>query len=164
MKRLLALAGAAALLAGCAHDRASQSQASIHPPESATAPAPRRVASTSEAPLPPQGQAVFENELVRVSRFKVAQGQQVPLPSTPDEMLYPLQDCRLRLDSVDGRSWEVQGKKDQVIWSDAAQRGATATGTQSCDFVLLEFKRAATGAPTQGVQTPAPQGGVETSP
>ncbi len=138
MKKLLALGALAAVLGGCAH-RQPEKTVQVQPqPEE---PSAVTVESNAQTPASGQSRHIFENDRVRVTRFSLAEGQRVPLPSTPNEMIYPLQDCRVRLDSTDGRTWDMTQRKDQVIWSDAAQSAAETVGSSSCDFVLIEVKQ-----------------------
>ncbi len=159
MKRLFLLAAAAVLGCACAHTRAGEATAQA----SSSSPSATNVQPAGEAPLPGQAQPIYDNAQVRVSRLSISPGQRVTMPDTPNEMMYSLQDCSLRLESADGRTWDLNTKKDQVIWSDAAQRGAAATGDHACDLVLVEVKRPAAGAAGQGAAA-TPSGGVQTSP
>jgi hypothetical protein len=137
MNKVLVVAVAAAVtLAGCAetHKNVPVAQASVTVPPGGAA-----VSAKNETPLPPDAKGLYENSKVRVSRFTIAPGRNVDLPSTPSGMIYALRDCKLRLDSVDGRSYEVDAKKDHVIWSDVAQRNAKAVAG-TCELLLVEVK------------------------
>lgn len=150
MKRLPALAALAAVAAACAHAPQRTAQAR---------PAPSVVALPA---LPTGAKPLFENGKVRVSEIRLGPGRSMPLPLTPDQLIYSREACRLRLDSLDGRSWDVKADPDQVIWSDPAQREAQAVGSAPCDLVIIELKPGLAGPPAPPPRAPT-TGSVQTS-
>ncbi len=88
---------------------------------------------------------LFENDRVRVSRFRAAPGARAGMLSQPDHVLYPLKGCELRQVAADGKTSLVDLKKGKVAWSRGSDHSLQVAGARSCDFVDVELKEPPAG-------------------
>lgn len=83
----------------------------------------------------------FENDRVRVLRWKVAPGEKTAMHAHPNAVSVLLSDIRGLYTFPDGTTQPAEGKAGQVRWSDAQKHVGQNTGNQVVEIVEIELKR-----------------------
>lgn len=84
--------------------------------------------------------ADFENERVRVLRWKLAPGAKTPMHAHPAAVSILLTDASSRFTLPDGTTRETQGKTGDAVWSNAEKHASTNTGNQPAEVIQIEIK------------------------
>jgi quercetin dioxygenase-like cupin family protein len=89
----------------------------------------------------------FENEQVRVVRYKIAPGEKTANHSHPDLVNIPLTDVTAKFVTPDGKTTEVHGKAGAVAWRGATTHVVENMGNQPIEGILVEPKRPSSALP-----------------
>lgn len=82
----------------------------------------------------------FENDQVRVVRYRIAPGQTSPMHGHPDNVQIVLSDTKANVTTADGKTNPVQVKAGQVVWRPALQHSVQNTGDKAFEGILVEMK------------------------
>lgn len=89
---------------------------------------------------------LFENEQVRVLRYRFSPGQKDEMHGHPDNVQIVLTDAIATVTTPDGKTYPIAGHAGQVIWRPALVHSVQDTGNQPFEGVLVEMKGGATAA------------------
>ena len=82
---------------------------------------------------------LFENDRVRVLRYRDKPGDKTKPHHHPDSVLFTLSDFRRRL-NVGDRTIDVEKSAHEVIWNPAQTHIGENTGTTETDVIFVELK------------------------
>ena len=82
---------------------------------------------------------LFENERVRVLRYKDKPGDKTKPHQHPDSVLITLSNFRRRL-TVGDRTIDVEKSPHEVIWNPAQTHAGENTGTTDTEVLFVELK------------------------
>jgi quercetin dioxygenase-like cupin family protein len=100
----------------------------------------RPAGSADETTFPNSpAKVVFENEQVRVVRYRLEPGQEDPTHGHPDNVLVALTDAKVKV-TTDGKTAQVTTKADQVNWRPATVHSVQNIGDQPLEGILVEMK------------------------
>ena len=87
----------------------------------------------------------FENDQVRVVRYRFEPGEKNGMHGHPDNVQIVLTDAKAMVTTPDGKTTPSQGKAGQVNWRPATQHSVQNVGDKPFEGVLVEMKGAAAG-------------------
>jgi quercetin dioxygenase-like cupin family protein len=93
----------------------------------------------------------FENEQVRVVRYRIAPGDKTPNHSHPNNVNIPLTDVNAKFTTPDGKTTEVHGKAGAVAWRGAMTHVVENTGDKTIEGILVEPKQPSSALPAGAV-------------
>lgn len=93
----------------------------------------------------------FENEQVRVVRYKIAPGDKTARHSHPNNVNIPLTDVNAKITTPDGKTTEVHGKAGAVAWRAATTHVVENTGDKPIEGILVEPKKPSSAMPAGAV-------------
>lgn len=103
----------------------------------------RPAGSADETTLPGAVAKVeFENEQVRVVRYRLEPGQESTMHGHPDNVQIVLTDTKANITTPDGKVTPSEAKAGQVRWRPASQHAVQNTGKQPFSGILVEMKGA----------------------
>lgn len=103
----------------------------------------RPLGSADETTLPSGlSKAVFENERVRVVRYRFEPGDKDEMHGHPDRVQILLTDSKTRVMTLDGKTTLSQGEAGQVYWWPAVQHSVQNVGDNPLEGILVEMKGA----------------------
>ena len=82
----------------------------------------------------------FENEQVRVLRWKVGPHEKTPMHDHPAMVTIALTSGHTRLTLADGKTREVNTKAGQVTWSAAEKHSSESLSDKAGELVQVELK------------------------
>lgn len=82
----------------------------------------------------------FENDRVRVLRWKIGPGEKTAMHEHPANVTVLLTGGRARFHLPDGSTRETDGKTGQVVWSAAEKHASENLGTQATEVIQIELK------------------------
>ena len=85
----------------------------------------------------------FENEQVRVTRYRFEPGYKSPMHGHSDNVQVMLTDAKANVTTPDGKTAPVAGKAGEVRWRPAGQHVVENTGQQAFEGILVQMKGAA---------------------
>jgi len=94
---------------------------------------------------PKHNKVEFENEQVRVIRYRFDPGEKSPMHGHPDNVQVFLTDSKAAVTTPDGKTAEAIGKAGEVLWRPAVQHAVQSTDDKSYEGLLVEMKGAAGG-------------------
>lgn len=98
---------------------------------------------------------VFENERVRVLRYRDRPGDRTSPHGHPDSVMVTLSGFTRRLTSG-GRQVEVELEAGQVRWLDAQEHAGENIGDTDTESIFIELKEGAAGDPVADALGPRP--------
>jgi len=93
----------------------------------------------------------FENEQVRVVRYRIAPGDKTANHSHPNNVNIPLTDVNAKITTLDGKTTEVHGKAGAVAWRGATTHVVENTGDKPIEGILVEPKKPSSALPAGAV-------------
>jgi len=104
----------------------------------------RPAGSADETTFPgARAKVLFENEQVRVVRYRFNPGEKNEMHGHPDNVQVVLTDAKATVTTPDGKTTQSQGKAGQVNWRPATVHSVQNTGEKPFEGVLVEMKDAA---------------------
>jgi beta-alanine degradation protein BauB len=104
----------------------------------------RPAGSADETTFPgARAKVLFENEQVRVVRYRFNPGEKNEMHGHPDNVQVVLTDAKATVTTPDGKTIQSQGKAGQVNWRPATVHSVQNTGEKPFEGVLVEMKNAA---------------------
>jgi len=91
---------------------------------------------------------LVDNASVRVLKVDFAPGAKSPMHSHPDAVLVALGDAKATFTFPDGKTQDVELKKETGLYTPAFTHAPANTGTTPVDAILVEFKAKAPGTAT----------------
>jgi quercetin dioxygenase-like cupin family protein len=91
---------------------------------------------------------LLDNAAVRVLKVTVAPGDKSPMHSHPDAILVPFDSGKARFTMPDGKTEDVEIKKEIASFSPAMTHAPANVGTTKIDLILVEFKAKTAGTAT----------------
>jgi quercetin dioxygenase-like cupin family protein len=82
----------------------------------------------------------FENEQVRVLRWKVGPHEKTPMHEHPAMVSISLTGGNTRFTSADGKTSEVKAKAGQVTWSAAEKHSSESLDGKPTELIQVELK------------------------
>ena len=101
---------------------------------------------------------LVDNASVRVLKVGYAPGAKSPMHSHPDAMLVSLGDAKATFTFPDGKTQDIEVKKNAALYTPAFTH-SPAAGSTGVDAILVEFKAKAPGTAT----LPAARPGIQSS-
>ena len=89
----------------------------------------------------------FENEQVRVVRYRIAPGDKTANHSHPNNVNIPLTEVNAKFTTPDGKTAEVHGKAGAVAWRGATTHVVENTGDKPIEGILVEPKKPSSALP-----------------
>jgi quercetin dioxygenase-like cupin family protein len=89
----------------------------------------------------------FENEQVRVVRYRIAPGDKTANHSHPNNVNISLTDVNAKFTTPDGKTTEVHGKAGAVAWRGATTHVVENTGDKPIEGILVEPKQPSSALP-----------------
>ena len=89
---------------------------------------------------PKQCKVEFENEQVRVLRWKVGPHEKTPMHEHPAMVSITLTGGNTRFTSADGKTREVKTKAGQVTWSAAEKHSSESLDGKPGELIQVELK------------------------
>jgi quercetin dioxygenase-like cupin family protein len=83
----------------------------------------------------------FENENVRVVRYKIPPHEKTAMHSHPKNVQVMLTDHNLKVTTPDGKTTEAHGKAGQTAWRTPATHMVENIGDQPVEGLLIEPKK-----------------------
>lgn len=101
-----------------------------------------RPAGTADETTFPGARAkvLFENEQVRVVRYRFNPGDKNEMHGHPDNVQVVLTDAKAMVTTPDGKTMQSQGKAGQVNWRPATTHSVQNVGDQPFEGVVVEMK------------------------
>lgn len=93
----------------------------------------------------------FENEQVRMVRYRIAPGEKTTNHSHPNNVNIPLTDVNAKFTMPDGKTTEVHGKAGAVAWRGATTHLVENTGDKTIEGILVEPKQPSSALPPGAV-------------
>jgi quercetin dioxygenase-like cupin family protein len=93
---------------------------------------------------PKHSKVEFENEQVRVIRYRYEPGEKSPMHGHPDNVQVILTDAKANVTTPDGKTTPLVGKAGEVRWRQAGQHVVENTGQKAFEGILVEMKGGAT--------------------
>jgi quercetin dioxygenase-like cupin family protein len=101
----------------------------------------RPAGSADETTFPgSRAKVEFENEKVRVVRYRFPPGEKNGMHGHPDNVQIVLTDAKAMVTTADGKTTPSQGKAGQVNWRPATQHSVQNTGDKPFEGVAVEMK------------------------
>jgi oxalate decarboxylase/phosphoglucose isomerase-like protein (cupin superfamily) len=97
---------------------------------------------------PAHYKVLVDNASVRVLKVDYPVGAKSQMHSHPDSMLVALGDAKATFTFPDGKTQDVELKKDAGLYTPAFTHAPANTGTTPVDAILVEFKTQAPGTAT----------------
>jgi quercetin dioxygenase-like cupin family protein len=100
------------------------------------------VAASAQDPVkvdPAHYKVLIDNASVRVLKISYAPGSKSPMHAHPDTVVVPLADAKATFGLPDGKTQDVDLKKDTATFSPAGLHAPVA-GATGVDAILVEFK------------------------
>ena len=82
----------------------------------------------------------FENDHVRVLRWKIGPHEETPMHAHPPSVVVLLTDTQSRFALGDGTTREGQGKAGQAIWADAEKHASENLRDEATELIQIELK------------------------
>ena len=89
----------------------------------------------------------FENQQVRVVRYRIAPGDKTANHSHPNNVNILLTDLNAKFTTPDGKTTEVHGKAGAVAWRGATTHVVENTGDKPIEGILVEPKQPSSALP-----------------
>jgi quercetin dioxygenase-like cupin family protein len=89
----------------------------------------------------------FENEQVRVVRYRIAPGDKTANHSHPNNVNIFLTDANAKITTPDGKTAEVHGKAGAVAWRGATTHVVENRGEKPLEGILVEPKKPSSALP-----------------
>jgi len=103
--------------------------------------------SADETTLPGTAAKVeFENDQIRVVRYRFEPGQKQAMHGHPDNVQIALTDAKASVTTPDGKTTPSEIKAGQVRWRPALQHSVQNTGDKPFEGIVVEMKGAASAA------------------
>ena len=83
---------------------------------------------------------VLDNDKVRVSEIHFAPGDQIPMHTHPDHVLYVLSPGTLKLSYPDGKEHTMEATQGQIVWVPAETHAGENIGTTDFRALVVELK------------------------
>ncbi len=83
----------------------------------------------------------FENEHVRVVRFRFSPHAKIPMHDAPDVVTVALTDGHLRLTFPDGAIKDLSYKPGETRWAPAQRHAGENVGDAPLEFIAVQLKR-----------------------
>ena len=83
---------------------------------------------------------IMENDRVRVFNVRFKPGEKAAMHTHPDHIVYTLNDGKLRLTPLKGKTQEMDLKAGQTIWMNATSHTAENLGKTDLHFLAVELK------------------------
>jgi quercetin dioxygenase-like cupin family protein len=83
----------------------------------------------------------FENDQVRVVRYKIAPHEKTAMHSHPNNVQVMLTDHNLKVTMPDGKTTEAHGKAGQTAWRTPTTHMVENIGDQPVEGLLIEPKK-----------------------
>jgi quercetin dioxygenase-like cupin family protein len=100
----------------------------------------RPAGSADETTLPDaRAKVLFQNEQVRVLRYRFKPGEKDGMHGHPDNVQILLTDAKATVTTPDGKTSQSQGKAGQVNWRPAIVHSVRNTGDKPFEGVLVEM-------------------------
>jgi quercetin dioxygenase-like cupin family protein len=93
----------------------------------------------------------FENDQVRVVRYRIAPGDKTANHGHPNNVNIPLTDVNAKFTTPDGKTTEVHGKAGAVAWRGATTHVVENTGDKPIEGILVEPKKPSSAFPAGAV-------------
>lgn len=90
---------------------------------------------------PNKYKVLFENEKVRVLELHDPPGDSTAFHSHPNYFVYPFKDFKRRFIRPDGKWRDVEGKAENIIWSDSLVHAEKNIDTTETHVLIIELKR-----------------------
>jgi beta-alanine degradation protein BauB len=97
---------------------------------------------------PAHYKVLVDNASVRVLKIDFPAGAKSPMHSHPDAILVALGDAKATFTFPDGKTQDVELKKETGLYTPAFTHAPANTGTTPVDAILVEFKAKAAGTAT----------------
>ncbi len=94
----------------------------------------------------------FENDQVRVVRYKIAPGDKTANHSHPNNVNIALTDVNAKFTTPDGKTTEVHGKAGAVAWRGATTHMVENTGDTPIEGILVEPKKPSSALPAGAIE------------
>jgi quercetin dioxygenase-like cupin family protein len=105
----------------------------------------RPAGSADETTFPGgRSKVLFENEKVRVCRYRFEPGDKNAMHGHPDNVQIVLTDSNAMVTTADGKTTASKGKAGAVNWRPATQHSVQNVGDKAFEGILVEMKGAAT--------------------
>lgn len=82
----------------------------------------------------------FENDEVRVIRFKYAPGEKSPMHEHPRNVIVWLTDAKYTSTNAEGKTGELDAKKGQALWRPAVKHVVENVGPTATEGIMVEMK------------------------
>jgi quercetin dioxygenase-like cupin family protein len=92
---------------------------------------------------PKHSKVEFENDQVRVIRYRYEAGERSPMHGHPDNVQIFLTGARANTTTPDGKVVPTTGKAGEVRWRSATQHAVENTGDKAFEGILVEMKGSA---------------------
>jgi len=89
---------------------------------------------------PKQCKVEFENEQVRVLRWKTGPHEKTPMHEHPAMVSVSLTGGNTRFTSADGKTREVKAKAGEVTWSAAEKHSSESLDSKRTELIQIELK------------------------
>ena len=101
-----------------------------------------RPAGSADPTTVPSARAkvIFENEQVRVLRYRFNPGEMDEMHGHPDNLHISLTDATAMITTPDGKTTALQAKAKQINWRPAGLHSVQNTGSRPFEGVLVEMK------------------------
>jgi quercetin dioxygenase-like cupin family protein len=83
----------------------------------------------------------FENEQVRVVRFRFGPHAKIPMHDAPDVIAVALTEGHLRLTFPDGAIQDLRYRPGEASWAPAQRHAGENVGDTPFEFIALQLKR-----------------------
>jgi beta-alanine degradation protein BauB len=93
----------------------------------------------------------FENEQVRIVRYRIAPGDKTANHSHPNNVNILLTDVNAKFTTLDGKTTEVHGKAGAVAWRGATTHVVENTGDKPIEGITVEPKQPSSALPAGAV-------------
>jgi quercetin dioxygenase-like cupin family protein len=84
----------------------------------------------------------FENDQVRVVRYRYEPGEKSPMHGHPDNVQVMLTDATANVTTADGKTTAISGKAGEARWREAGQHSVQNAGGKAFEGLLIEMKGA----------------------
>lgn len=89
---------------------------------------------------PQHNQVVFENDEVRVLRFRIAPGEKTAMHSHPRNIVVHITGAKYVGTTADGKVTPVEVKAGDATWREGTTHAVENAGTEAAQNVIIEFK------------------------
>ena len=89
---------------------------------------------------PETHKVVLDNDQVRMLDARLKPGQKVAMHSHPPNTVYYMTDCKLKVDTPDGKSQIAEPKAGTAVYRGETKHAVENVGTSECHLVQTELK------------------------